>query len=117
MSTIKFYILFCLGILFTKAGFTQISGELKESSRPVVDSISFEMESNKAGQLVFDIVVDREGEVVECIWNRVASTVNSRKLSYMAKNRILTELKFSDDNAYPPYQYGKVTIHLIVPQE
>lgn len=101
-------------IFFTSfAAWSQLSGELLESSRPIVDSISYEKNSSKTGMLVFDIVVNREGKVVECIWNKTQSTVKS-KIDYIeTKNNILMNLKFSADNSYPPFQYGKVTINLI----
>jgi hypothetical protein len=117
MSYSKFFLFCCVIFSNISAVDAQITGELAESSRPVVDSISFEMEYKKEGVLVYDIVVDRDGVVTQCIWNRVASTISSRQMSYMAKNHILTGLRFSEDNTYPPLQYGKVTINLVVPAE
>jgi hypothetical protein len=104
-----------LVLLLTSMGsWAQLSGDLVESSRLVTDSISYDMDGTKNGILVFDIVVDRDGKVVECVWNRVESTVNSRVSSYEAKNRILMGLRFSKDNTYPPTQTGTVTINVTI---
>lgn len=87
----------------------QIGGDLKTDNRGIIDSISFVISSKTTGVLVYNIVVDRTGEVTACDIDKVASSIKSQKSQYEAKNRILTYLKFEASNKFPVFHYGTVT--------
>ena len=104
----KLVAVFCL--LTTTSIFAQLSGEIVADQRRIISNISYAMDMNHEGILVFDIVVNTEGKVTSVEWNKIESTINSQRYAHEAKNRILTGLKFAPGNGYPTFHRGKVTI-------
>lgn len=112
----KQFLLFA-SLCFYTLGFSQLSGDIVIDSRKVVQDISYTMETNSTGTLVYNISVDAKGNVTSCEWNRFESTLNSRRYSYEAKNRILMDLKFEKGNGFPTYHQGKIIITCVVAKE
>lgn len=101
---------------FSVFGFSQVEGEIMADGREIVEDIDYTIESKQEGKLVFNIVVDLDGNITSCEWDKVASTVNSTRLAHASKNRILTQLKFEYGTGFPSFHRGQVTITLI-PEE
>ncbi|NOQ74321.1 MAG: hypothetical protein GQ574_20090 [Crocinitomix sp.] len=104
------YLLILILFFTTLFGSAQVSGKIALDGRKVIQEISFSMEMNATGILVFDIAVDVKGNVTSCMHNKIESTIRSTIYAYRAKNLILTQLKFEKGNGYPTFHQGRVTI-------
>jgi hypothetical protein len=104
------YILILLIVFTTQFSFSQIYGEIAIDKRPIVKAIEYGVVSNYKGQIVFDIVVDEQGNVTVCKYNKVKSNVKSTPTIMKAKNRIVTELKFKAHSIYPQFHRGQIVM-------
>ena len=104
------YIVILLAILTTQFSFSQIYGDIAIDKRPIVKAIEYGVVSNYTGQIVFDIVVDEQGNVTVCKFNKVKSNVKSTPTIMKAKNRIVMNLKFRAHSTYPQFHRGQIVI-------
>jgi len=104
------YILILLTILTTQISFSQIYGDIAIDKRPIVKAIEYGVVSNYTGQMVFDIVVDEQGNVTVCKLNKSKTNVKSTPTLMKAKNRILMQLKFKAHSIYPQFHRGQIVM-------
>jgi hypothetical protein len=104
------YIVILLTILTTQFSFSQIYGDIAIDKRPIVKAIEYGVVSNYTGQIVFDIVVDEQGNVTVCKFNKAKSNVKSTPTIMKAKNRIVMHLKFRAHSTYPQFHRGEIVM-------
>lgn len=104
------YLLILLTIITSHSAISQIYGDIALDKRPIVNKIEYGVVSNYKGQIVFDIVVDEQGNVTVCKLNKVKSSVRSTPTIMKAKNRILTQLKFRAHSTYPQFHRGEIVM-------
>lgn len=96
--------------------FAQVSGELATDGRKISGEFDFKITGHKAGLFVFNIGVDMEGIVKQCVLDATNSTIVSTPLMVKAKNHILANLKFERGYHFPEMHYGSVTIEVVLQQ-
>jgi hypothetical protein len=104
------YILILLAILTGPFSFSQIYGDIAIDKRPIVKAIEYGVVSNYTGQIVFDIVVDEQGNVTVCKLNKAKTNVKSTPTIMKAKNRIIMRLKFKAHSIYPQFHRGQIVM-------
>ena len=104
------YILILLAILTGPFSFSQIYGDIAIHKRPIVKAIEYGVVSNYTGQIVFDIVVDEQGNVTVCKLNKAKTNVKSTPTIMKAKNRIIMRLKFKAHSIYPQFHRGQIVM-------
>ena len=104
------HLIILLILLTSQISFSQIYGDIAIDKRPIVTNINYGIVSNYKGQIVFDIVVDEQGDVTVCKLNRAKSSVKSTPTIIKAKNRILTQLKFRAHSIYPQFHRGQIVM-------
>lgn len=98
-------------ILFTAhLSFSQIYGDIAIDKRPIVKAIEYGVVSNYNGRMVFDIIVDEQGDVTVCKLNKEKSNIKSTPTIVKAKGRILTHLKFKAHSTYPQFHKGQIVM-------
>ena len=104
------YIAILFTILMTQFSFSQIYGDIAIDKRPIVKAIEYGVVSNYTGQIVFDIVVDEQGNVTVCKLNKAKTNVKSTPTIMKAKNRIIMRLKFKAHSIYPQFHRGQIVM-------
>jgi len=102
--------LLILMLFVAQLSFSQIYGDLAIDKRPIVKAIEYGVMSNYNGQIVFNVVVDEQGNVTVCKLNKKKTTVKSTPTIMKAKNRILMQLKFSASSTYPQFHRGEIVM-------
>ena len=97
-------------LFIAQLSFSQIYGDLAIDKRPIVKAIDYGVVSNYNGQIVFNVVVDEQGNVTVCKLNKKKTTVKSTPTMMKAKNRILMQLKFKSGSIYPQFHNGEIII-------
>jgi len=99
-----------LTVITTQLSFSQIYGDIAIDKRPIVNAIEYGVVSNYKGQMVFDIVVNEQGDVTVCKLNKKKSTIKSTPTIMKAKGRIITHLKFKAHSIYPQFHKGQIVM-------
>lgn len=79
--------------------------------RAIVEDIDYEVYYSKPGKIVFDIVVNIDGEVTSCELNKEKSTITSTGAMMKGKNLIMNHLKFESGYTFPKFHRGFVQIN------
>ena len=103
-------VLFIALLLITQISFGQIYGDLATDKRPVVKQIEYAIAANHTGQIVFDIIVNENGDVTSCKLDKAKTNIVSTPTVMKAKNRILMDLKFKASSMYPQFHKGEIVI-------
>ena len=103
-------ILLIVVLLLCQISFGQISGDIATDKRPVVKQIEYSFEANHTGQIVFDIIVDEQGDVTSCKLDKEKTNIVSTPTIMKAKNRIVMDLKFKASSMYPQFHRGEIVI-------
>ena len=111
------HILIILTLFITQLSFSQVYGELAIDKRPIVKAIDYGVVSNYRGQIVFDIVVDEQGNVTVCKLNKVKTNVKSTPTIMKAKNRIVMQLKFQAHSIYPKFHRGQIVMKAYIKEK
>ena len=92
--------------------FSQVYGDIQEDKRKIVTDISYTLYANKTGQMVFDIIVNRQGKVTSCILNKDKTDITSTPTMMKCKNRIMQGLTFEVNYSAPERHLGEVLINI-----
>lgn len=97
-------------ICFSNLVFGQVSGDIKRDQRKITKQIKYTVPYAKAGIIVFDIVVNRDGIITTCNIDRSTSTVTDNPIMKRAQGQIMQGLRFLKGNDYPQFHKGIVEI-------
>jgi len=111
------FLLILLTIITTQFSFSQIYGDIAIDKRPIVNAIEYGVVSNYKGQIVFDIVVDEQGDVTVCKLNKKKSNIKSTPTIMKAKSRIITHLKFKANSIYPQLHRGQIVMKAYIKEK
>lgn len=97
-------------LFFSLQSFGQlISGDLLDEGRKLITETSFTMVGSTAGEIYYELAVNREGKVTSEKLLTDKTTINSTPLRYGAKNYVRT-LKFEPGTYYPEFHHVVVRI-------
>lgn len=99
-------------LLLSSVSYGQVYGDLLTDKRKITNQINYTVYANATGEMVFDIVVDRRGNVTSCVLNKEKTNVNSTPTMMTAKNRIMKYLKFEEGYLFPEWHRGEVLINV-----
>ena len=102
-------------ILVAHFSFGQLSGDLANDKRPVLQDFYFQVDGYKPGTFVFNISVNEEGKVVSCILDKMATRGYSTPTMVKATNHIKANLIFKADSQHPQFHTGTVVITVVKP--
>lgn len=101
-----------LFLLIGFAGFSQLSGDIRDAGRAILTETSYTIESSHNGTVVVDISVDIEGNVTSARIVSARTTVKSTPAKMKALNYV-KKFEFQKGTAYPKYHQGTVVLHLV----
>lgn len=106
-----------LAFLFLFIGFSSnaqlVSGTLIEEGRKAITDIKFVQEGTANGYVVYELAVDREGNVTGL--TLVESTIKSTPTKVNVRNYLKT-VKFEKGTHYPQFHHVRVKVTLVVPK-
>lgn len=87
-------------------------GDLVDEGRKLITETDFKMVGSKGGQIVYELAVDRKGNVTsERIIEKETSIV-STPLRYKVRNQLKT-FKFEEGTYYPEFHHVTIKITII----
>lgn len=89
-----------------------LSGTLVEEGRKAITNIQFVQEGTANGYIIYELAVDREGNVTGL--NLIESTINSTPTKVKVRNYLKT-VKFEKGTHYPAFHHVRVKITMVVP--
>lgn len=92
-----------------------MSGDLVDEGRKLLTETNFTMMGSKQGEIVYELAVDRKGNVTSERLIEKETTVVSTPLRYGAKN-YLRSFKFEEGTYFPEFHHVIVKI-TVVPYE
>lgn len=108
-----------LSVVFSVVSFlatAQISGDIKDANRSLVSGdVSFVIQGNHIGKLVYDISVDNVGNVTGIKLDRSGTTVASTP-SEMKARKYVKSLKFEKGTHFPEFHDGRIVITMVKPK-
>jgi len=90
-----------------------VSGTLIQEGRKEAEKISFIQESHVNGFMIYELSVDREGNVTGM--KLIESSTNSTPAKVKVRNYLST-LKFEKGTHYPKFHDVRIKITLVVPK-
>lgn len=90
-----------------------LGGTLVEEGRKLVSEIKYVQESNVNGWVIYELAVDREGNVTGITLEE--SSTKSTPAKVQVRN-YLSKLKFEKGTHYPQFHHVRVKITLVVPK-
>lgn len=111
MKTFKSSILILL-LLFTAqiSNAQLLDGTLVDENRKLISEEDFEMTARKDGWMIFELAVDREGNVTSATFDEGSIISTPMKIEVREE---LMKLKFEPGNYYPKFHHVRVKMTLI----
>ncbi len=106
-------ITFVFLLLASSSNAQLISGTLVEEGRKAITDIQFVQQGTANGFIVYELAVDREGNVTGI--ELVESTINSTPTKVKVRNYLKT-VKFEKGTHYPAFHHVRVKITMVVPK-
>ena len=88
----------------------QVYGDLMMDKREILKDIDYSVSYSKAGKLIFDIRVNRNGKVTYCVLDSDRSSITAAGPMMKAKNKIMNNLLFGKALGLPEFHSGYIMI-------
>lgn len=105
------FILILIGL--SNSVIAQVYGDLFMDKRKIAKEIDYTIIHSTPGKLVFDIVVDMDGDITSCVLDKNRSTVTSTTAMMKAKNKIMEGLTFERGYSFPKFHRGQIQMETI----
>ena len=108
-------IIFTILLLTSYSSFGQmLSGTLVDEGRKLVSDVTYIQEGRVNGWAIFELAVDREGNVTGV--DLIETTIKSTPSKYELRNYVKT-IKFQKGTHYPKFHHVRMKFTLVKPKD